>query len=121
MVSFDLEIKTVTDELILRLPFAKPGKMFGFPAYYAGKKLCACLYEGGVAVKLPETRVRQLLGTDPHVIEFIPYGKNKMREWIQINPSVPTDLKAYQNVFEESVEFVLSSQEIHLQGEEKAS
>ena len=27
--------------------------MFGFPAYYVGKKLCICLYEQGVGVKLP--------------------------------------------------------------------
>jgi hypothetical protein len=29
-------------------------KMFGFRAYYVGKKLCICLYEQIVGIKPPE-------------------------------------------------------------------
>jgi len=46
--------------------------MFGFPAYYVGKKLCICLYEQGVGVKLPEASAARLLEVDQNVIPFQP-------------------------------------------------
>ena len=50
------EHKAVLDDLLLGDPRLRPGKMFGYPGYYAGEKLCICLYEGGVGLKLPEHR-----------------------------------------------------------------
>lgn len=55
--------------------------------YYAGKKLCICLYEQGVGVKLPERSAAKLLETDRNTILFRPLGKPKMRDWVQINLS----------------------------------
>jgi hypothetical protein len=48
--------------------------MFGFPAYYAGKKLCICLYEQGIGVKLPEQSAARLLEADRNVVPFRPMG-----------------------------------------------
>src|SRR5512139_3301445 len=103
--------KAVLDEMLLRHPAVRPGKMFGFPAYYADKKLCMCLYEQGVGVKVPEQMAARLIQEDPHVIPFQPYGKRKMREWIQINLEQSEDYKGYQAVFEESISRVLAQQE----------
>jgi hypothetical protein len=75
MVSFNSEHKTVLDDLLLDYPNVRPGKMFGFPAYFVGKKLCICLYEQGVGVKLPEQSAARLLEADQNVVPFQPLGK----------------------------------------------
>ena len=111
VAEFNAEHKAVLDELLLGDPHVHAGKMFGFPAYYAGKKLCICLYEQGVGVKLPGQSAAKLLETDRNVIAFRPMGKPKMREWIQINLSRSEDYKNYKPIFEESIRYVLEQQE----------
>ncbi len=111
MANFNPEHKVVLDGLLLNHPAIRPGKMFGFPAYYADKKLCMCLYEEGVGIKVPEQTAARLLKEDKNVIPFQPYGKRKMREWIQINLSRSEDYSKYQSVFEESIAYVLAQQE----------
>ncbi len=109
--SFNPKHKVILDDMLLAHPAIRPGKMFGFPAYYAERKLCICLYEQGVGVKLPEQTAVRLLKEDPNVIPFQPYGKRKMREWIQINLDRSEDYKDYQAIFEESISHVLAQQE----------
>jgi hypothetical protein len=111
MPDFNPEHKAVLDDLLLVHPLVRPGKMFGFPAYYAGKKLCICLYEQGVGLKLPERSAAKLLETDPNTVPFQPLGKPKMREWVQINLGRSEEYKGYASVFEESIQYVLAQQE----------
>jgi hypothetical protein len=59
MANFNPNHKIVLDNLLLSHPLVRAGKMFGFPAYYVGKKLCICLYEDGVGIKLPASSGRQ--------------------------------------------------------------
>ncbi len=61
------------------------GKMFGFPAFYTGGKLFACVYGDGVGLKLPEQVVQGLQG-NPGITPFRPYGRPKMKGWIHIRP-----------------------------------
>jgi hypothetical protein len=111
MVNFNADHKAILDEMLLSHPHIHAGKMFGFPAYYVGKKLCICLYEQGVGVKLPEGSAVKLLETDQNVVPFQPLGKSRMREWIQINPHRSEDFRRYLPVFEESIQFLLSKSE----------
>jgi len=111
MPIFNPEHKTVLDEMLLGQPNVRPGKMFGFPAYYVGKKLCICLYEQGVGVKLPEVSAKKLLETDPNVVPFMPLGKPKMREWVQINLPRSEDYRGYLSVFEESIQYLIELSE----------
>jgi len=111
MANYIPEHKVVLDELLLSQPQVRSGKMFGFPAYYAGKKLCICLYEEGVGIKLPEQSAAKLLAEDPNAIPFQPMGKPKMREWVQINLGRSEDYRRYQGAFEESIRHVLAQQE----------
>jgi hypothetical protein len=85
--------------------------MFGLPAYYAGKKLCICLYEQGVGVKLPEQSATKLLDEDRNAVPFRPMGRPKMREWVQINLSRSEDYRQYRSVFDESIRHVMAQQE----------
>jgi hypothetical protein len=55
-VEFDDAQKLVLDEMLLNLPGAKAGKMFGLPGYWTGGKLFACLFGPGVGLKLPPAR-----------------------------------------------------------------
>ena len=111
MANFNPDHKAVLDDLLLGHPRVHPGKMFGFPAYYAGKKLCICLYEQGVGIKLPEETVKELLETDINIVPFQPFGKPKMREWVQINLRRSEDYRQYRSVFDESIRHVLAQQE----------
>ena len=111
MANFNAQHKAVLDDLLLGHPQVRPGQMFGFPAYYAGKKLCICLYEQGVGVKLPEQSATKLLEADRNVVPFQPLGRRKMREWIQINLRRSEDYRAYRPVFDESIHYLLTQQE----------
>lgn len=106
MANFNPEHKTVLDEMLLGHPDLRPGKMFGFPAYYVGKKLCICLYEKGVGIKLPAQSVTQLMEHDRHAVPFQPLGKPKMREWVQINLEDSQDYREYRTIFEEAIHFL---------------
>jgi len=106
MVIFNPAHKAVLDDLLLGHPLVRPGKMFGYPAYYVGRKLCICLYEQGVGVKLPEKTAAKLLQTDPNAAPFQPLGRPKMREWVQINLSRSEDYRQYREVFDESISYL---------------
>jgi hypothetical protein len=110
MANFNPNHKTVLDNMLLSHPLVRAGKMFGFPAYYAGKKLCICLYEQGVGLKLPAPSVARLLESDPNAIPFQPLGKPKMREWVQINLDDSEAYAQYESVFHESILFVHEQQ-----------
>lgn len=107
MPTFNPDHKAVLDDLLLGNPLVRAGKMFGFPAYFVGKKLCICLYEQGVGVKLPTATVARLLETDANVIPFQPMGKPKMKEWLQINLDRSEEYRRYLPVFDESIRHVL--------------
>ncbi|MBM3151141.1 MAG: hypothetical protein FJZ96_02875 [Chloroflexi bacterium] len=111
MANFNPDHKTVLDNLLLSHPLLRAGKMFGFPAYYAGKKLCICLYEDGVGIKLPAATVTRLLETDANAIPFQPLGKPKMREWVQINLDDSEGYVQYEALFHESILFVHEQQQ----------
>jgi hypothetical protein len=74
------------------------------------KKLCICLYEQGVGIKLPELSAAKLLEMDRNAIPFQPMGKPKMREWVQINLSRSEDYRQYKAVFNESIRYLLAQQ-----------
>ena len=108
MADFSPEIRAVLDDMLLASPHIRAGKMFGFPAYYVGKKLCICLYGPGVGIKLPEISAARLLQEDANIIAFQPMGRPKMRAWVQINLPSPEQYRQYQAVFDEAIHFMLA-------------
>ena len=85
-----------------------PGKMFGFPAFYTGGRLFACVYGEGVGLKVPGELARKLGGT-PGIIPFQPYGMATMKEWVQINRARAQDYAGDLKLFQASVDFVRGS------------
>ena len=108
MANFNPNHKAVLDEILLGYAHVSVGKMFGYPAYFAAKKMCICVYEEGVGIKLPKFTVDKLLANDPQVIPFVPMGRHRMREWVQINAADSENYRQYQGVFEESITYVMS-------------
>ncbi len=109
---FDPSHRAVLDAMLLRDPRVRAGKMFGYPAYYAGRKLVACLYEGGVGLKVPEALATRLLQDDPNVVPFQPLGRRRMREWIQIDLRRSEDYREYAEVFAQAVEYVAALDQV---------
>jgi len=110
MIQYSTNHKMVLDRMLLVNPLIRAGKMFGYPAYYVGRKLCICLYEQGVGIKIPQDMAEHLLASDPHIVPFQPMGKSKMKEWIQINLDDSEAYWQYQSIFEIGIQYVLSLQ-----------
>lgn len=108
--TYDADNKAVLDDMLLAHPNVRAGAMFGYPAYFAGAKMCICLYEDGVAVKLPEESAQRLMASDPSTGPFTPMGRHTMRAWVLIRVEDPEAYRGYAPVFEESVHHVLSLQ-----------
>lgn len=117
MANFNPDHKAVLDELLLSHELVRAGSMFGYPAYYAGKKMCICLYGNGVGIKLPEASANRLLDQDAHASSFQPLGRRRMREWVQIDLEDSQDYRAYLAVFEESIRYLLSQQGLEAAGD----
>jgi hypothetical protein len=69
------------------------GRMFGAPAIYAGRRLGACLMDGGVVMKLPPAaaeRARALGGT-PWRPKSGPAKGRIMTGWVFVVPRTAAD------------------------------
>ena len=104
---FNENHKKILDSILLNIPIVTPGKMFGYPAYYVGGKLFACVYENAVGIKVPEDFAKEMLKKD-EIVHFQPLGRKKMREWIQINRSNSKDYLDYKNIYDESIKYITS-------------
>ncbi len=103
--SFNPEHKDLLDGLLLPIPGVRAGKMFGYPAYFKGRKLFACVYEDGVGIKVPEDLAERLLSR-PDVSPFRPMGKPKMHNWVQITHGNSAEYRTDAEVFYAAVRFV---------------
>ena len=73
------------------------GQMFGYHAYYVSKSMFACLYEGKVGLKVPEETANEAR-TREGISDFQPYGKPKMREWIQFDFDSEEELRQFSDL-----------------------
>lgn len=105
--------KQILDSYLLNNPLVDPGKMFGYPAYYVGGKLFACVFEDAVGVKVPEEIANELLKKEG-ISHFQPLGRKKMKEWIQINRSHSKDYLKDKEIFDISFQFVAKIAGINL-------
>ena len=95
----------VLDRLLAARPEVTRGKMFGFPAFYTGGKLFACVYGDDVGMKLPQEVIRTLEGK-PGITPFQPYGRARMKEWIHIHHDQPGAFSEDAALFQASIRFV---------------
>ena len=102
----DLSHKRVLDAMLLKLSGVEAGEMTGLLAYFVGKKMFACVCNGGVGVRLPAAEAANLQFSKDNVAPFQPKGRQSTREWIQINHQNSADYEKDLEIFQSSIAFV---------------
>lgn len=102
----DISHKRVLDEMLLKLSGVEAGEMTGLLAYFVGKRMFACICNGGVGVRLPAAEAANLQFSKDNVVPFQPKGRASTREWIQINHENSADYKKDLATFQSSIAFV---------------
>lgn len=104
--AIDLSHKQALDAILLKLPGVEAGEMTGLFAYFVGKKMFACVCNGGVGVRLPAAAAANLQFSKDNVVAFEPKGRKSTREWIQINHADSADYANDLEIFESSIAYV---------------
>ncbi|MEO8606867.1 MAG: MmcQ/YjbR family DNA-binding protein [Chloroflexota bacterium] len=97
--------KAVLDSLLLGMPGVKDSKAFGYPAYKVNGRVFAFVGTG-VSLKLPATRVQELLAAHPDMKPFEVADGVVWREWVSIQRPNSEDYAQDVDLFEESSQFV---------------
>jgi len=104
---YNVNHKAVLDNMLLAFPDVQPSIVFGLPCYKVGAGVFATLCEDGVGIKLPALRASELL-KKPGFAPFEPFGRNRGKEFVQLNHDVSEDYRHDLPLFEESMRYVLS-------------
>ncbi len=104
--AIDLSHKQALDLMLLQFPGVEAGEMTGLLAYFVGKKMFACVCNGGVGVRLPAAEAANLQFSKDNVVPFEPKGRKSTREWIQINHENSADYAKDLEIFRASIAFV---------------
>jgi hypothetical protein len=102
----ELNHKAVLDSLLSKIPGVEVGEMTGLPAYFVGKRMFACICNGGVGIRLPTAEAANLQFSRGDVIPFQPKGKPSSREWIQIDRNNSAEYEKDLPIFQASIDFV---------------
>ena len=92
----------ILDDVLSQYENVRIGHMFGYSAYYVGQSMFACLYEGKVGLKLLEETANEAR-TKLGMSDFQPYGKPKMREWIQFDFESEEGLRRWMDLIDAAI------------------
>ena len=106
LTPLDLSHKAFLDSFLPRISGVSAGEVTGLPAYFVGKKMFACICNGGVGIRLSSTEAANLQFSMGNVVPFQPKGRPSTREWIQINHDNSADYEKDLPIFQASIEFV---------------
>lgn len=99
---FNPEHEKVLHSMLKDVPAAKPGQMFGYPAYKVNGKLAVGLYDSGITAKIGPERAKALVGK-PGVEAFEPMPGRIWKDWVLLTGH----FDQHRALFEEAVEYVL--------------
>ena len=102
----DMNHKTVLDSLLLKIRGVEAADMTGLAAYFVGKKMFACICNGGVGIRLSTAEAANLQFSNANVVPFQPKGRSSTREWVQINHDNSADYAKDLPLFDASIAFV---------------
>lgn len=105
-MAYKEENKTVVDALVLNIPGVKGGKAFGYPAYKVNGKVFAFVGEVGIALKLPEDRVVELVKDQEEIKPFEVSDGVVWKQWVYIERKNSEDYHQDLNLMEEAIAFV---------------
>ena len=95
------ELRAVLRDMLDGRADTRAGLMFGFPAFYAGGKLVACVYGSGIGLRVPPEQASELRGAPTRAFE--PHGR-PMRAWAFLEPAAADDLRAEAAVLEAAID-----------------
>lgn len=102
------DVKAIMDEM-LDMPGVKAGKSWGYPSYSVNKRIFLFVTDGGIAVKLPPTRVQQLADTQENAALFEVGERVTWKSWVLIGHDDADDYFQYHALLQESIEFVAAT------------
>jgi hypothetical protein len=108
---YNVALKDILDVLLSALPGVSAGVVFGLPCYKVSAGVFATLCDDGVGIKLPAARVRELLDK-PGFVPFQPFGRNRGKEFVQINHANLEDYRQDLALFQESMCYVTGDTKI---------
>ena len=101
--AYDPEMAMVLQNIMKDVPGAKPGKMFGMPAFMVNGKLAVGVYSDGVVAKVGEQRAKALAGKNG--VEGAMMRGRPWKEWVRVSG----DLAPHRALFEEAVRYVAAN------------
>jgi hypothetical protein len=110
MDHYRTDLKPIIDDLMDR-PGIKAGKSWGYPSYKAPNgKIFAFVGGNGLMLKFPVKRVKELIDEYEEVQQFAMNsdGTGVWKEWIIINHPDVDEYPQYQDLIDESMEYVMS-------------
>lgn len=99
---YNPEHERVLNTMLGDVPVAKPGKMFGYPAYKVNDKLAVGLHDAGIVAKVGPTRAKELIG-QPGIEVFEPMAGRAWKDWVLLTGN----FDQHRAIFEEAVHYVL--------------
>ncbi|WP_119067442.1 TfoX/Sxy family protein [Aggregatilinea lenta] len=99
------EQKQVIDEILGGVTGVSERKTFGHPAYYIRGKMFATMMETGVALKLPEDTVAELVAQGHQPLS---HGGPPVRGWVVLTVPDAAQLRDCTPLIEQSVGYVSS-------------
>lgn len=100
---FRRDVAEMVARMVESMAETRAGAMFGYPAFFTGRKMFACVYGAGVALRLPDLKVMQLHGRDD-VSEFRPHGR-RMRNWVHITRERAVDYQRDARLLRDAARF----------------
>jgi hypothetical protein len=108
MGEYNQQIKDVIDSLVTGMPGVKISRAFGYPAYKVNGRIFAFVGDG-LAIKLPEWRVKSLVGSQPEIRQFEVADGIVWKAWLSIDRDTPDDYAQDMELIEESLQYVAES------------
>lgn len=101
----DLSHKAILDSLLLKIPGVTAGDIVGLLAYFINEKMFACIWNGGVGIRISPSEAENLQSSTGNVAPFQPKGINRTSEWILIKHENSQDYKKDLEIFKSSIEY----------------
>lgn len=96
-IPFRSDLRQFLDEFIDQHRGVRPGRMFGLPAGYVGRRLFTCLMEDGIIVRLPDDVVKKEIKTRGE-----PFSRRGriMGSWVMYRPRTLAEARRLTPVLE---------------------
>ena len=101
------ELEVLLDDITGELPTEKK-MMFGCPAYFAGGKMFAGVFEDGIFLRFNEQDRIMLLENDDELSHFDPLGGKPMREYLSFPEPYITDIAALEDLVHKAWSYAMS-------------